>query len=401
MRIPNGPSGEMTVSASQIRTYGAGGFQLDSHEESRGCPRLYRVKYVDRDLPPEDRSYALEYGSMIHDVFYRMEQDGLTPDEALAAAFPVDADPAMMAEAKADLTAYMERGASPADRYGTLAVEVEMDAVLYVDEEFGEVRWRGLLDHIGIDMDEPTVLHVTDYKSNRFPPTTAQVEGDVQLKSYAWLAAKNAARFGIDPDRVRVIVHLDAIKWREIEVEFTPEEIDDWHDWAVAICRAILRDEEAAPRINSGCDTCPIRHDCPAYQKLPETARQMAESIESIESLQERLAWRDAANSVRLLLEKAVKRIDADLNARAMKDGGLIVGNQEWRLQQEWSDKWDLPALHRALGDRFYGVVTPVKGRIIELTKDWAPDDLAAVNAAIERVPGVVKPKRGRIRSGE
>lgn len=399
MRIPNGPTGEMTVSASQIRTFGAGGFQLDSQEQSKGCPRLYYVKYVAKALPEAEPSYPLIYGSMMHDVFHRMERDGVTPDEALVAAFPADGSPEMWAEAKADLTKYMERGASPADRYGTLAVEVELDALLFVDDEYGPVHWRGFVDHIGLDMDEPYVLHVTDYKTNRFPPTVSQVEGDVQLKSYAWLAMQCSEQFGIPRDRVKVVVHLDAIKWREIEVQYTAEEIQDWHDWAVAVCRGILRDEEAKPKVNPGCADCPIRYDCPAFEALPDTAREMALGLRRMDDPGQRIQWREAANAVRLLLEKEVKAIDAALQEKAVAEGGLVIGDWEWTVGQEWHDAWDLRALHRALGEAFYGVVNPVKSRIEKVTQDWPASEVSAVRQAVERVPGEVKAKRGRRRN--
>lgn len=401
MRIPNGPTDEMTVSASQIRTYGAGGFRLDSHEDSKGCPRLYKAKYVDRDVPEEKPSYPLLYGTMFHEALFLMEDKGLNPDEALQEAFPVSGTPEMMAEAKTDMTAYLERGASPIDRFGTLAVETQLSAVLYEDEEHGTVRWRGFLDWLGMDMDDPNTIHVVDYKTNRNPPRTEDVISDVQLKSYAWLVRENSKQFGIPQDRVRVIVHLDAVKWREIAVEYTYEEIEDWQDWAIAICRAILRDDEALPVINPGCDFCPIRFSCPAFDALPETAKQMAEGLSGIEDPEKRLAWRDAANKVRLLLEKQVKSIDSALADKAMTEGGLIVGNQQWVVEQEWGDKWDLPTLHRAMGDRFYEVVNPVKGRIDKITKDWTPDAAAAVQRAVERVPGNVKAKRKKVETSD
>lgn len=401
MKIPAGPTDEMTVSATQLRVYGAAGFRLNTHEESKGCPRQYKAKYVDRIVEHDPKSYALQYGSYFHQILYLMEDRGLTPDEALQEAFPSDGDPEMITEARQDLTQYMERGASPVDRFGTLAVETEMDALLYVDDEHGPVRWRGIIDWIGVDMDDPHTIHVVDYKTNRFPPSLPDVEADVQLKSYAWLVMENADRFGISRDRVRVVVHLDAIKFREVEVEYAREDIEDWQDWAIAVCRAILRDEDAEPRINPGCDYCPVRFDCPAFDALPGTARELADRLAGIEDPERRLEWRDAANRVRLLLEKQVKEIDRAFADRAMEDGALTVGSSEWVVEQVWSDKWDLPTLHEAMGDAFYRVVNPVKTRIKAVTKDWEPSAVAAVNAAVERQPGELKAKRKERKSDD
>lgn len=399
MRIPNGPNGHPTVSASQLRTYGAGGFTLDDQEAQKGCPRLYNAKYVERVVPDES-SYELDYGRFFHDVLFRMEEDGLTPDEALLEAFPANGTPEMMAEARADLTAYLERGASPVDRFTTIAVESELDALLYVDDVYGPVYYRGFIDWLGLDSAFMSTIHVVDYKTNRQPPSFDQVAGDVQLKGYDWLVMQNAERMGITstPD---VIVHLDAVKWNEIEVRFTREEIESWQDWAIALVRKILRDDEAKPVVNPGCGYCPIKDTCPAFADLPAVAHRLADSVVGLTEDDSKVQWRDAANSVRLLLEKAVKQIDGDLKARATRDGILVIGDHQWERVPEWKDVYDLRALHRAIGNDFYGVINPVKSRIESVTKDWDTHAIAAVNAAIERQPSGTTVKRTKVKREE
>ena len=101
----------------------------------------------------------------------------------------------------------------------------------------------------------------------------------------------------------------------------------------------------------------------------------------------ERLRWRDAANKVRLLLEKEVKAIDQAFKDDAERNGGLVVGNTEWVLEPQWVDQVDLLALHEALGDRFYRVVSTSKTAVEREVKKDSPDVLAAARACIERVP--------------
>src|SRR4051794_1231366 len=180
MQIPL-HDGVPTLSASQIRTYGAGSFRLDGYENPKGCPRQYRKKYVERVRPFEQTSMPLSYGTAIHQALQVMENEAVGPHEALERVWPADLDMTSWAEAVKDLDAYLERG-GPMNLYATIANEIELSAVLYVDEEFGPVAYRGFIDWLGIDTEDPGLLHVVDYKTNRFPPSNDAVAGDVQLK---------------------------------------------------------------------------------------------------------------------------------------------------------------------------------------------------------------------------
>jgi hypothetical protein len=393
MKIPDGPNGYPTVSATQLRTYGAGGFRLAEHEDARGCPRQYRAKYVDHTVPENlPTPYELAYGSMFHEVLFVMEEQESTPKEALDTAFRnyPNLTPEAYEEAWADLTGYLERGASPTDRFGTLSVENELTALLYVDEEFGPVYYRGMLDWLGIDLDDPTVIHFVDYKTNRMPPSDEDVLGDVQLKGYHWLL-RECLEEVVGPGTLprTIVTHLDAVKWREVPVQYDEQDIDAWHAWAVAVTAAILRDEEAEPILNPGCAFCPVRGDCPAFESLPDVARTLLELKPASDANDDaRLVWRDQANATRLLLEKAVKEIDGQYKERTLAQGEVITTGWTFRLEPDFQDRLDMRVLHRALGDEaFYRVASSSKAAVWREVEEWPPSDLAAVQAAWDRVP--------------
>lgn len=724
MRIPDGPSGFPTLSPTQLRAYGAGGFRLSEQELPRGCPRQYKARYVERRVPAEF-SYELDHGRFVHEVLYLMEDRGLTPDEALVAALPAGSTPESFAEARADVDAYMQRGASPTDRYATLGVELGLDAELYVDEEFGPVRIRAIVDWVGTDTDQPNLLHVVDYKdlplgtrlptptgwttvgavregdlllgsdgspvrvvgksavftgndlyritfddsstidagaehgwtvlaglrggrrtslaqetvttekiavlrqegvtvripnaaalnlpdadlpldpyvlgawlgdgsascgtitkpyeplfdeirsrgyqvgpitgaaggrtvygirgvlrklgvlgnkhvpaaylrgsyqqrldllrglmdtdgswnktrrravlsttslwlaeairdvvvtlgwkatifpftvrgfglvkpgwqvwftptdecpfltrvpeswrpgrssrsrerlvrsvqriptvptqclmvdapdhlflageqmvpthnTNRRPPATEDVRGDVQLKIQHFVAAEWARSIGID--NPRIVMHLDAIKFREVEVAFTEADIAAFRDWAEALARAIWRDDEALPVLNPNCDRCPVRGDCPAYADLPAAAEAMLTGLAGITDDRARLAWRDSANRVRLLLEKAVKGIDADFKARAMADGLVPLGPVEFARTGDWTEQVDLVSLHQAMGPAFYDVVSTTRKKVADRVEEWDPADRAAALATFSRSPAGYTVTRRKAESRE
>ena len=393
MRIPDGPNGMPTLSASQFRVYGAGGFLLDEQEEEQGCPRRYEAKYVSKTISEEyERPYPLAYGSLFHDVLFRMEEHGETPDEAMANAFDPSLPQEAWTELRADVERYLERGASPSDRFGVVAVENDLWALLYVDEEYGPIYYRGKIDWIGIDLQVEDIAHVVDYKTNRQPPKVEHLWGDVQMRGYHWLVEQNASTwFARTP---RIITHLDVVKFRDIEVAYTRQMIEDWHSWAVAVARAILRDEEAKPRINPGCGHCPIQLTCPAFERLPSTAKGMVTRLAhqgDEMTPEQRLAWRDKANQTRLLLEKAVKGIDEAFKDAAAVEGGLVVGDEEFVRETAYVTEIDTRALHRAMGDPFYDVVRTSKAAIERATSGWDSGAVAPVRRAIETVPSGTK----------
>lgn len=357
---------------------------LDQEDET-GCPRQWRARYVDKNVT-EEKSYPLRFGTLIHEALYLMEEEALGPEEALDRVFPVDMKPEDYGEALRDLRAYVERGASPVDRFGTLASETELSMLLYEDDEYGPIYLRGIIDWLGIDLNEPSLLHAVDFKSNRQPPKVDDVRKSIQLKVYDLLIRANWPRFMPTHPMPRVVMHLDAIKWRDVEVRFTPAELEEVKHWLIAVARTILRDEEAKPRTNPGCAFCPVKADCPAFGELPVEAKALLEGKPKNGNLEALQDWRDAANRMRLLLEKSVKAVDDDLKAKAELAGGLLIGNQSWALESDWRTEVNVRRLHALLGEQFYDVASVSKKSIEELTRDWAASDADAVLKCFDRV---------------
>jgi hypothetical protein len=376
-------TGFPTVSPSMLRTYGASGLILDELEAARGCPRLFKAKYVEKRVPEED-SYALKYGGIFHDVLFLMEEHAIGPDEALARACPADVTPEMYRELLDDLTKYMERAASPADLYHTVDVEVKLDALLYVDEEFGPIHIRGILDHIGIDPEDPGMLHGTDYKTNRSPARDSDLAGDIQLMTYHYLIRENRARFTTHPNP-RIVMHLDLIKYRPYEWRFSPADIETFRAWAEAVVRKMLRDTEALPVMNPGCRYCPVAGDCPLIAELPTAAAELlAMEPETREDLH---AWREKANAMRLLLAKRVELADIRLKGEALEGGGFVVGGIEYKPVDDKKWRVDLRRLFQAMEfDDFIQVITTSKTAVEKYIKHWPASEYDAVMQAIEQV---------------
>ena len=397
MKIPVSSKNEhSTLSTTQLRAYGAGDFSMELAETERGCPRQYKARYVDK-VVKDERGFPLVYGSYVHEVLFRMEEEQIDMEDALIRHLPPELGPEHMKEARDDIVAYMERGSSPMDLYGTVAVEQDLHALLYVDEEFGPVYFRGIIDWMGVDLDNPMVLHFVDYKTNRTPPSRRDVQADIQLKGYHWLVKQHAEQYGAKA----VVAHLDAIKWFDVEVRFTDAEIEEWHAWCIAVARRILRDEEAKPRVNPSCNWCPVKADCPAFKALPQIGQSMLGLAPEGGDEAEWLRWRDNANRVKLLLGKEITAVDERLKGIALRNGGAEIGDTRFEVVTDWKDEIDLRRLHDVLGDGFYDVVRSSKSAVESAAKDFEPHMLARVRKCIERVPVGAKVVKKKIEKEE
>jgi hypothetical protein len=381
-------TGFPTVSPNSLRKYGTAGFDLADQEDAQGCPRQWKARYVDRLV--DDDTEILAYGRIIHRALEIMEEDALGPEDALAKAWaesPLDLSPEYYAESLVDLRNYLARASSPLDRYGTLFTERRLTALLYEDEDFGPTYLQGIVDRAAVDFDDPALIHLVDFKSNRHPPSVEQVRRAVQPKAYTWLAYQNAAALFPHTTAPRIVFHLDAIKWWELPpVVFDDDDLEAWHSWTVAIVRKIWRDEDALPVLNPGCSYCPVQDDCPPYQKLPDLASYLM-SVKP-DDADDLVLWRDRANAARLLLEKAVKQVDARFVADAERLGLVEAGGYRWTRDVKWVDDTDARTLHDILGDDlFYALVTVGKGRLESTVK--ALDSTTARRAldCVRRVP--------------
>jgi hypothetical protein len=389
MRIPvSDHTGFPTVSPNSLRKYGTAGFDLADQEDAQGCPRQWKARYVDRIV--DDDSEVLAYGRIIHRALEIMEEDAIGPEPALERAWAesaLDLSPEYYAESLVDLRNYLARASSPLDRYGTLFTERRLTALLYEDEDFGPTYLQGIVDRGAVDFDDPSLIHLVDFKSNRHPPSVEQVRRAVQPKAYTWLAYQNAAELFPHTTSPRIVFHLDAIKWRELPpVVFSDDDLEAWHSWTVAIVRKIWRDEDAAPVLNPGCTYCPVKADCPAYQKLPDLASHLM-SVKPADA-DDLVLWRDRANAARLLLEKEVKAIDKRFVDDAEQFGLVEAGGYRWSRDVRWVDDTNHRELQEILGDDlFYEVVTVGKRKLEDAVKMLDSTTARRALDCVRRIP--------------
>lgn len=363
----------IVFSTSQFRKYGATSMLRLGWEREMGCPALYKAVYVDGTAKcPERLSEPLTFGTVLHEVLFKMERYDMGPEDALARSWNPQLPESRFKEALDDLRAYMERG-GPMTRYGTLDVELDLEAKLYDDGRFGPVYFRGIVDWLGVDPDVDRMLHVVDYKTNRHPPRREELAGDVQLKAYAWLVRENHRRWM--KQKPLVVVHLDAIKWKDVDFRYTDDELDEWQAWAEACARAILRDDRGLPQLNDGCNWCPIRSSCSVMQSLPVAGVTLAEA-EFGQSAEEMWEWRQQAASLKKVLEGRIAEVDSTLETAVRQNGGqLTFADQAWHVAPSFTNTVDARGLYERLGDRAFELLKTSRSACEKWRRRNMPDE--------------------------
>lgn len=373
----------MVLRQSHAAAYGGGALELIPGYDEPGCPRLYEAKYVKRSIPAELAPH-LEYGTAIHNALRVMEDETLTPDEALREIWPPGLGPERFDEAMRDLRRVIERGGA---LIHTIATEEELTAHLYEDEDFGAVSIGGRLDRIGIDGVNEARLYFDDYKTDRRPPSYANLDRWIQGRWYAALLRANAHRYLPEHvwDRVEIIGRYEAVKWYTLERQFTDDEIEIFLAWAESIARRILRDKAAQPVLNPGCGWCPIRHDCPAWNSLPGEGSALLERI-TPEPLEDRVALSEEAQEIYRKLKVFLDDVEAALREKVQLEGEVVAAGKRWWLEPgelRWADP---RRLHSIMGEDFYGAVRVTLGSV----DDWVeehPEKEPEVKRAIDSVP--------------
>ena len=214
---------------------------------------------------------------------------------------------------------------------------------------------------------------MVDYKTNRTPPKVADLAGDVQLKSYAWLVRENYRKWM--KSKPSIVVHLDAIKFHDVSVRYSDDELDEWQAWAEAVARTILRDDKGKPQLNEGCAWCPIRNDCPVMLGLPEVGKTVAEA-EFGQSADDMWQWRRKAALVAKVLGNRIKEVDDTLEQAVVEAGGLLqFADQEWFVAQQWENTVDVRGPYERIGDQAFDVLKTSKTAVEKWRKQNAPDE--------------------------
>ena len=341
------------VHIHDVRLYGCDGNTFTDYEEVAGCPYLYKMKLEGKEEIIE--SYPLLYGRMIHKILWAVEKEDLSPEEALKKYFDPKVGSEGFDEAMIDLERMMARSEQ---NLVTLDSEVFLRLPLF--EYKGKTYWYvGTLDKVEYNPDDKEIMYYRDFKSNRSPFSQAQLDRDIQFTGYNVLLEENLGRFckmtGQDPEKIRVVGILDAIKFYTLYTARSYSQKDRFKAWIESMARMILDDKKGRQVLNSGCGYCHVRYECKEFKKLDKTGEKFLLEIGDAKKLGERVKVMHKLKELRGLIDKEIKMVQDELK----KYPGVYDG-VDYKMVQKFKKVIDLPKLHKEVGIDFYRLVNLV-----------------------------------------
>jgi len=197
-------------------------------------------------------------------------------------------------------------------------------------------------------------------------------------------------------------VHLDALRWRDVEWRFVPSELEEWREWAAAIARQILRDEEAPEILNPGCSWCPIKLDCRSYRRLPGEGVGLLERSTAA-SIEELWRWREEAAETVKKLKAGIEQVDGMIAERVALDGELVLDGWRWFEDDAWGNVLDKEQLRQVIGTREFVELASISKSALDRYVKRLDDEarIRAIRGCWSREVVGTKLKKEKVKGGD
>lgn len=231
------------------------------------CPACFYKQYMsDEGSEVDNGNFFTFFGSILHEVVemavkYYRDTGIIVPWETLY-------DDAWEKNKLSGFEAYTEGKELLKAHFGRNPVDRQMDNPLFIEQE-----WRGelggctfglMIDYAGIMKDDPTTGILKDYKTNRMPFTSSELESSFQLRVYEiilrrflapevknWISGYEMFRFG----------------WQGCPPR-TEEDLADAENYIASTWKQISNDNTWEEKLNNYCGYRNCRYTCKAYQKF-------------------------------------------------------------------------------------------------------------------------------------
>lgn len=308
--------------------------KIQSYEQ---CPACFYKEYISEETAHVDNAnYYTKFGSILHEVAEIMVKTyrdyGLVRDVVqvlnevwkkydLTGIEPYE-------EAKSLITTYFK--ANPVDSRGDTPVLIEHEW----RGELGGCTFGLIVDYAGVKKRNPKIGLLRDYKTNRMPFTTADLQSSLQLRIYQIVLRRH-----LMPEVEKWISGYDLFYygWQQCK-EFTEDDLKSAEDYVNNIYHQITSDTVWEERLNSYCGYRECRHTCETYQKALRNSLIPNNQI----IVSENMNWTEIEHERELMtaLEKNAKNRKAELDnimkyhiEEQMKQGGkIVVDGQELQL---------------------------------------------------------------------
>jgi hypothetical protein len=319
------------------------------------CPACFYHQYISEETTHIDgANYFTKFGSIMHEVAeivvktYRDNGIVLDPANVLVDVHKKYdlSDFDSYEEMKSLITTYFK--ANPVDQRGDNPVLIEKEW----RGELGGCTFGMVLDYAGIKKKNPKVGLLRDYKTNRMPFTTAELQSSLQLRLYQIVLRRHLL-----PEVERWISGYDLFYygWQQTK-EFTEDDLKSAEEYVNIIYNQICNDTVWEEKLNNYCCYRECRHTCKTYQDAIKRGDVPSDQYfnrpdtdwESIEHERERMmALEKSAGGRRRELENMIKYHIEELMKN--NEPPLVVDGKELMLYSNSNVAYRYDDVYRVL----------------------------------------------------
>lgn len=242
------------------------------------CPACFFGQYLDDETTSEDGSnYYTKFGSILHEVvelaFKYYRDSGIIID-------PLSIyNDVWQRNQLTGFDAYDEGKQLVLSYFARNPVQSRPDDPLFIESEwrgeFGGTTFGLIMDYAGVFRDMPNIGLLKDYKTNRMPFTSADLQSSIQLRIYQLVLRRHLA-----PQIDRWISGYEMFyhKWQQCP-EWSMDELLSAEEYVANIWKQISNDNTWEETLNPYCGYRKCRFKCKTYRNFLENASTMIDPI--------------------------------------------------------------------------------------------------------------------------
>lgn len=318
------------------------------------CPACFYYQYLSEETKHIDgANYFTKFGTALHEVcenvMKAVMQTGLAvPFENFLkeawknAGFSGESTFADYNQAKGLLDAYFKKNPPTGRSDFPVLLEEEWRG------ELGGVTFGLMMDYVGQFDNNPNWYILRDYKTNRMPYTTADLQDSLQLRIYKLVLKRHYY-----PDAEKIIAGYDLFfhGWQQCP-DWTNDELLTAEEYVATIANQINSDNNFDPHINNYCCYRECRHTCPAYQDMMKNTKSFfvqfdETNLEEVEK--QRVLMTTIEKNAKQRKEECNKILKTEIEQRAMNNDTLVLDGKQLSLYSSSKSSYRYHDVHNVL----------------------------------------------------
>lgn len=298
------------------------------------CPACFYQQYMaEETISVDNANYFTKFGSIMHAVCEEimkiyMFNGFVMPVEAVlkevweTGGLQGFAD---YEQCKKLLITYFEQNPVAERNESPILIEKEWRG------ELGGITFGLMIDYVGQYKDDHDKYILRDYKTNRMPYTSAELQNSLQLRIYNLVLKRHYLH-----NAKKIIAGYDLFfhGWQQCP-QWSDDDLLVAEEYVSAIANQIRSDNVWEEKLNNYCCYRNCRHTCHTYQKFLKNAQSFFiafdnTDIEQVE--QQRELMTAIEKNAKQRKDECASIIKAEIEERAKNNDKLVIGEKELQL---------------------------------------------------------------------